>query len=125
MTTELAIKPQVEVEKLEALDPEFEGGSTHVARATLTNNTAKDWTYDIELYLGVTKEATSGVGSVTIAAGASQVVDFTVTMPLVEGTYPVYLDVMVDTALIKHYQTTEDVTIAISPAITVGPITWV
>ena len=121
----LMVKPQVKVEKLEASDPEFEAGSVHTARATLTNPTTRDFTYSVELYLGATKVATSGVGSVAIPAGGSMDVYFTVTMPTDEGEYPVYLDVWVGTELIAHYQATENVTIVISPAIVVGPITWV
>jgi len=125
MVTAIEVRPQIKVEKLEGLDPIFEGGATHVARATLTNPTSKEFTYDVELYLGVTKEATSGVGSVTIAPGASQPVDFTVTMPIAEAAYPVYLDALVAGELIAHYRATEDVAIEISPAIEIGIITWV
>ena len=64
------IKAQVEMKGLEALDPTFEAGSAHTARATITNPTGQQWTYDLELYLGVTKVATSGVGSIVIDAGA-------------------------------------------------------
>ena len=119
------IKAQIKVEKLEALDPTFEAGSVHTARATITNPTGLDWTYDLELYLGATKVTTSGVGSIAIGAGASQVLDFTLTMPETEGTYDVYIDAVVEGELIAHYKATEPVTIEVTPAITVGPITWV
>jgi len=46
------IKPEVKVGKLE-IDPILEAGSAQTARATLTNPTAKQWTYEVELYLGV------------------------------------------------------------------------
>ncbi|GAI60139.1 unnamed protein product, partial [marine sediment metagenome] len=121
------IKPMVKVEKLE-LDPNFEAGSTHAARATLTNPTAKEFTYDVELYLDVTKVA-SASGSVTIPAGSSLDVDFTVVMPVAEGTFHVYLDVWVGTELLVHHEALphaeKDVTIVISPLIEVGPITWI
>ena len=117
-------RPQVRVDKLE-MDPTFEGGSVHTARATLTNPTAKEFTYTTELYLDVAKAATSGVGTITIPAGASLNVDYTVTMPLSEGEYEVYLDVWSDTQLLEHYKATENVAIVISPQIVVGPITWV
>ncbi len=123
----LMTRPQVKVEKLKFSlgdDPLFEAGSVHTAQAVLTNPTAKEFTYSIELYLDVTKVATSGVGSVTIPAGGSVTVSFTATMPLVEGTWHVYLDAIVDTELVAHYQATEDVTIVISPAVLIGPITW-
>lgn len=120
------MEPLVKVEKLEMLDPTFEGGSSHVARATLTNPTAKEFIYTTELYLDVTKVATSGVSApFSIPAGGSLVVDYSVTMPLVEGDYEVYLDVWVGTELIAHYKATENITIEVSPAIEVGPITWV
>lgn len=122
---EVAVRPQIVVEKLEGLDPTFEAGSVHTARATLTNPTAAEFTYDVELYLGVTKAATSGVGSIIIGAGASQVVDFTLAMPGVQDDYQPYLDVFVAGELIKHYAATELVTIKVTPLIEVGPITWV
>jgi len=102
----------------------FEAGSTHIASAVLTNPTTKEFTYQTELYLDVTKIATSGVGSVTIPAGESATVDFTVIMPSTEGTWHVYLDVVVDTELIAHYQATDDVTVEISPDVEIGPIIW-
>lgn len=119
------IKPQLVIEKLEALDPTFEAGSVHTARATITNPTSQQWTYDLELYLGATKAASSGIGSITIGAGGSQVVDFTITMPDVEGTWDVYIDAIVEGELIAHYKATEPVTIEVTPAILVGPITWI
>lgn len=119
------VKPQVEAKVLWAEDPTFEAGSTHVAAAILTNPTAKEFTYTTELYLGVTKAATSGVGSVAIPAGGSVTMNYTVPMPLVEGEYEVYLDVWVGTELIAHYKATVNVIITISPIIEVGPIIWV
>lgn len=121
----MEVKPQIKVKKLEVGDPTFQADATHTARALLTNPTAKQFTYGVELYLGAAKVATSGVGSVTIPAGGSQYVDFTVKMPSVEGTHHVYLDVSVADELLVHYQATEDVTVQISAAIVVGPITWV
>jgi hypothetical protein len=118
------MKPQVKIERLEMGDPTFEAGVSKTARARLTNPTAKQFTYSVELYLGVTKAATSGVGQVAIAAGGYADVNFTLVMPLVEGSYPVFLDVWYETTLLKHYQATENVVITIAPAIEVGPITW-
>jgi len=117
------IKPQVVVDKL-GLDPTFEAGSTHSAKATLTNPTTKDFTYAVELYLDVTKVATSGTGEVAIPAGQSMEVSFTLVMPLVEGDYQPYLDAWVGAELIAHYAATEIVSVAVTPAIIVGPITW-
>ncbi len=119
------MKPQVIIESLEMLDPTFDGGISKTAKATLTNPTAKQFTYSVELYLGVTKTATSGVGSVTIPAGGSVDVNFTIVTPVVEASYPVFLDVLQAGSLIAHYQATENVIVAIAPKINVGPITWV
>jgi hypothetical protein len=119
------IKEQIEIEKLEMADPTFEAGSPKTARARLTNPTAKQFTYTVELYLGVAKTATSGAGTVTIPAGGYVDVNFTITMPAAEASYPVFLDVWHEGTLLKHYQATENVVVVISPAIEVGPITWV
>jgi hypothetical protein len=119
------IKPQVKIEMLEMEDPTFEAGVAKTARARLTNPTAKQFTYTVELYLGVDMDATSGTAQVTIPANSYLDVNFTLTMPMVEGDYPVFLDVWHDTTLLKHYQATEDVVTMISPVIDVGPITWV
>lgn len=118
------MKPEVKVEPLEAEDPTFQAGGAHTARALITNPTTKGWTYEVELYLGITKAATSGVGSVTVPAGGSSYVNFTVLMPAAEGVFPVFVDVTVAGVLIAHYKATEDVTIEISPAVDVGDITW-
>ena len=118
------MKPQVKIEMLEMEDPTFEAGVLKTARARLTNPTAKQFTYTVELYLGVAKAATSGVSTVTIAAGGYVDAYFPVVMPLVEASYPVFLDVWQDTTLLKHYQATENVQVTISAAIEVGPIIW-
>ena len=119
------IEPQVNIEMLEMEDPTFEAGVSKTARARLTNPTAKEFTYTVELYLGVAKVATSGVGTVTIPANSYLDVNFTVVMPMVEESYPAFLDVWHEGTLLKHYQATEDVVIQISPVIEVGPIIWV
>lgn len=119
------MNPQIRVELLLAEDPTFQSGSSHSAVAQLSNPTIKEFTYTTELYLGVTKAATSGIGSVTIAAGASASVNYPVIMPIPEGDYDVYLDVWVGTELIAHYKATEKVTIEVSPAVEIGIITWV
>ncbi len=116
--------PQARAERLEMLDPTFEAGVSKTARATLTNPTTKGFTYTVELYLGATKAATSGIGSVTIPAGQSTDVTFTMVMPTIEGDYQPYLDVWVGTDLIAHYAATALVSIVVTPTIIVGPITW-
>ena len=117
-------KSRAEIEMLEMKDPTFEAGVTRTAKARLTNPTAKQFTYTVELYLGVDKAATSGGAQVTIPAGGYVDVTFTIVMPLAEASYPVFLDVWYDTTLLKHYQATENVNVVITPAIEVGPITW-
>ncbi len=65
-----------------------------------------------ELWLGsdLTKVATSGEIPFT-STGASQSINLPITMPGVEGTYPVYLDVFVAGQLIGSYRAIEDVVI--------------
>jgi len=112
------------IQWLESEDPTFEAKDTRVARANMTNPTAKAFSYTAELYLDVNKVASSGVISFTLAAGETRAIAFTVTMPAVEGTFPVFLDVFVDTEQVGAYRATEDVTVDITPAIVIGPITW-
>ncbi len=118
------MEPKIKVQPLESEDPTFEGGVTRTATALMTNPTAVQHDYTAEIYLGVAKAASSGVLAFTILAGDSQYVSFPIVMPLVEGVYEVYLDVWSGGELLAHYKATEDVTIEISPAIDVGPITW-
>ena len=121
MTT--GIQPQVEVEVGPLQDdPEFEGGSVHVATVQMTNPTTKEFTYTVTLYLGLNAVASSQ-GQVTIPAGSVASPQFSITMPTVEGVYPVFLDVDVGGVNIKHYQAA-DITIAITPIIDIGDITW-
>ncbi|GAI80521.1 unnamed protein product [marine sediment metagenome] len=104
--------------------PVFDYGTTHIAHAQMTNPTPAAFTYNAELYLGPGKVATSGSVPFTLSAGQSKVVDFAITMPDVEGTWPVLLDVFVGVDLIAAYQATEDVSVVITPDIDIGPITW-
>ena len=94
------------------MDPEFAPGSAHVAHAPVSNPTSEAWTYEAELYLvkNSTKYSSSGMISFTLAAGASDVIDFPITMPTEPGTYEVYLDVFVAGDLIAAYQSPDDVT---------------
>lgn len=119
------VQPAIIAELQDAEDPTFEAGSVHTAQALLTNPTTKAWTYSLELYLGLLKAA-SAVGQITIAAGASENVIFTITMPLAEGDYPVFLDVTVAgyPTFLEHKEGTELVTVSISPQIEIGPIIW-
>ncbi len=103
-------------------DPEFEGGSTHVATVQMTNPTTKEFTYVVTLYLGIAA-VVSSQGTVTIPDGGTAAPQFSITMPTTEGTYPVYLDVDVEGVNIEHYQAAS-ITISVSPAIDIGDITW-
>ena len=114
----------VDVEGLD-LDPTFQGGSVHTASAVLSNPTTVEFTYTIELYLGIVKVATSGVASVTIPAGGSVTASFPITAPTAEGEHLVFLDVHVGTELVKHYQATENVVVEVTPAIDIDFIGWV
>jgi len=112
------------VQWLESEDPTFEAGEVRTASASMTNPTDRTFSYTAELYLGLPKAATSGVITFTLAAGETRNISLPVAMPGVEGTYPVYLDVLVAGVIVGAYQATEDVEIVITPAIVIGPITW-
>ena len=118
------MEQKVKVELLKMNDPTFDAGSVHTAKATLSNPTPQPWQYSVELYLGVTKVATSGVGNINIPASGSLEVTFSVTMPLIEGEYEVYLDINSGSTLIKHYKATENITIVVKPAIDVTSLIW-
>lgn len=121
------MEPQIEVGRvqwLESEDPTFEAGEVRTARAQMTNPTGKAFSYTAELYLDITKVASSGAIAFSLAAGETKTVSFPVTMPGVEGTFPVYLDVFVAGELVGAYKATEDVAVVITPAIIIGPITW-
>ena len=103
-------------------DPEFEGGSIHIATVQMTNPTTKAFTYVVTLYLGLSA-VVSAQAIVNIPAGGSAAPQFQIAMPTTEGTYPVFLDVDVDGVNIVHYQAA-DITISVSPAIDIGDIIW-
>ena len=103
-------------------DPEFEGGSTHIATVELTNPTTAEFTYVVTLYLGLTA-VVSSQGVVTIPAGGVAYPQFSIVMPTVELVYPVFLDVDVAGVNIAHYQAA-DITITTTPAIDIGDIIW-
>ncbi|GAI40017.1 unnamed protein product, partial [marine sediment metagenome] len=60
-----------------------------------------------------TKYASSGIITFALAAGASQSIDFPISMPDIEGAYKVYLDIFVAGELIAAYQAIEDVVVKI------------
>ena len=98
--------------------PEFIPNEAKVAIASMSNPTAKAFSYTAELYLGLPKAASSGVISFSLAAGETRNISFPVTMPDAEGTYPVYLDVFVAGQLIGAYKAVENVVIAPAVAYT-------
>lgn len=57
---------------------EFYAGSEHVAHVELLNTTPWDWIYEAKFKLNGTTVATK---SVSVPAGASRVLDFTISMP--------------------------------------------
>ncbi len=116
--------PQVEVTLIHMEDPTFEGGSVHGAVAQITNNASAELTYSLELYLGAGKAATSGIVQAVIPAGSTISVPFSVTMPLDEGSYIVFLDARHGSTLLVHGQATEPVIITITPSVSIGDITW-
>jgi len=91
--------------------PEFAPGGAKTAIATITVRPS-GLSCSAELYLvsNGAKVATSGIKPFT-STGARQNISLPVSMPGVEGTYPVYLDVFADDMLIGAYQATEDVII--------------
>lgn len=91
--------------------PTFNPSITKTAAATISNPTARGFSYFAELYLGLPKKASSGKVSFSLAAGETKPVSFTIIMPSTAGTYPVYLDVYADSQLVGAYQATEDVVI--------------
>ncbi len=122
------MRPQIEIKGIQWLqseDPTFGPGGVRTARAQMTNPTAKTFSYTAELYLGLPKVASSGSIAFTLVAGETRAVSFPVTMPDIEGDFPVYLDVLVAGELVGAYQATENVIVVIIPAIIIGPITWI
>ena len=104
--------------------PGFSPGEIKTAIASMTNPTDRAFSYTAELYLGLPKVASSGVIAFSLAAGETRAISFPVAMPTDEGTFPVYLDILVAGVLVGAYHATEDVEIVITPAIVIGPITW-
>lgn len=117
-------RSKVKVQWLESEDPTFGAGEARTAIASMTNPTAKAFSYTAELYLDITKVASSGLIAFSLAAGETKSVRFPVTMPSAEGVFPVYLDVIVAGELVGAWRATEDVSIIITADIVIGPITW-
>jgi len=93
--------------------PQFDPGTSQVATVPTTVKPV-GLACLAELYLvsNATKVASSGEISF-VSTGAQQAVSLPITMPELEGTYPVYIDVYADGELIAAYQALEDVVVKI------------
>ncbi len=91
--------------------PEFAPGSVHKATATFFNPKSAGFDFAASLCMGAgwTEMDTA---SFHLNAGQSKAVEFSVTMPSAEGTYPVYFKVYYGGVLIGTFVATEDVVIA-------------
>jgi len=77
----------------------FEGGIVKTAVINLSNHSILERTYDVELYLssaedGSVKNASSGVGTLTVPPNDTISIQFTLTLPEDEGEYFVFLSVL-------------------------------
>lgn len=118
----LLVNSSVLSQQVEA--PSFEVLSVHSAHAVLTNNAPIQATYQLELYLGVLKSATTGLLQVTLEPQESIPFSFTISMPGEIGTYQVYLDVYYLGALLNHHVATTPVQVVFTPSLSIGDITW-
>jgi len=79
----------------------FEGGIVKTAVINLSNHSILERTYDVELYLssaedGSVKNASSGVGTLTVPPNDTISIQFTLTLPEDEGEYFVFLSVLLE-----------------------------
>jgi hypothetical protein len=91
--------------------PQFSPGETRTAKVTMRNPTGKAFDYTGFLYMGTELTVMAEV-SFHLEAGEEKQVDFSVTMPSVAGTYPVYIGVFSGGQNIALYRATEDVVIS-------------
>lgn len=104
--------------------PEFAPGEAKAAIAPITVRPS-GLSCEAEIFLGpdeLTKVATSGRIPFT-STGVSQNVRLPVTMPSIEGTYHVYIDVYAEDYLVAAYQAIEDVVIMPALARLFGTVT--
>jgi len=94
--------------------PQFLSGVVKVAKVTLRNPTGKAFDYHAVLFMGVNQAAVAEL-DVSLGAGESKQVSFSVTMPSQTGVYPVYLGVYSAGQLLTLYQATENVEIVTPP----------
>ena len=95
--------------------PQFNPGEVKTAKVAMRNPTGKAFDYRGVLYMGIYLAPMSEV-SFRLEAGQEKTVSFTVTMPAIEGVYPVYLGVFSDDENVPPLYRAEDVTI-LAPAI--------
>jgi len=81
--------------------PDFAPGSTHIASVTMKNPTTRAWDYNGALLMG-TNEVVMAEVSFHLNSGESKEISFSVVMPTVEGSYPIYLDVSSGGQLLAH-----------------------
>lgn len=109
------MKAQIQIRNLEWRERHnpFRPGEMKTAVAELLNPATSLFPYKAELYLNKPKMATSGTVFFNIDAGITRKINFPITMPTIEGTYPVFLDIFSDSQLLAAYQADEDVKIGI------------
>jgi len=110
-----------------AVGSTFEPNTVHTARATLKNPSTVPFSYTADLYLGKYEgnKVASNSQSFTLNGGEQKSVDFSISMPLAQDTYHVYLDIYHEGVVIGKYQATEDVQVYAAPKIEFIGITWV
>lgn len=92
--------------------PEFAPGESKIAVATFPVKPA-GLPCTAELWLGSDSARVATSGEVSfVSTGAEQAINLPITMPDIEGTHPVYLDVFSDSQLIGAYQALESVVIS-------------
>lgn len=92
----------------------FLPGEGKTAIAELLNPTEHLFPFKAELYFDKPKVASSGTIFFNLEAGESRPIHFPVTMPSMEGTFPVFLDLFSDDQQIAAYQAREDVVIQVA-----------
>jgi len=93
--------------------PQFNAGAAKTAKITLTNPKAKATDYNGMLFMGADM-VLKAEASFSLNANQSKEVLFSVVMPNVAGTYPVYIGAFSDNALIPpYYRGREDVTVKV------------
>ena len=81
-------KPAIQLKLEWHSDPTFLTGSVHSASVIVTNPTDWYWEYELELFVGGTS---LGAQDVALNARSNGTLAWDITMPTVEGVYPVYI----------------------------------